>query len=330
MARYLISRLLVYVGVIFVGISICFIIPRFTPLDPVMTLIYRFSQYGQYYDPEAVGRMIESLKELYGLKGSIWDQYITFWRRLFSFDLGPSLTYFPISVVEIINRALPWTLSLLITTTILGWLIGNLLGGIAGYFSNKRWAKVLEIIATTIYPIPYYILSLILIILLTYLFPLFPAFGTPSISPSLSIEFITSYIYHSFLPALSLILINYGWWFISMRSLITRIINEDYVVFARAAGIPDRRIMWRYVIRNSLLPQVTGLSMSLAGIFNGALITEMVFSYPGIGWVLFNAITNGDFNLMMGILVYSIVAVASAALLLDLIYPLIDPRIRYR
>jgi len=270
------------------------------------------------------------MKELYGLKGSLLEQYVTFLRRLLTGDFGPSLVHFPIPAIRIVHKALPWTLSLLSISVIIGWLMGNLLGGIAGYFSDRKWAKSLGIFATAVYPIPYYIMALILIMLLTYILPIFPTYGAPPVLPSLSLTFILSYLHHTFLPALSLVLVNYGWWFLSMRSLITKTISEDYVEFAKVSGVPERRLLWRYVIRNSLLPQVTGLSVALGGIFNGALITEVVFSYPGIGWILYTSVMSGDFNLMMAITTYSIVAVATATLLLDLLYPLVDPRIRYR
>ena len=148
--------------------------------------------------------------------------------------------------------------------------------------------------------------------------------------PSLSLSFILDILKHAFLPALSLVIVSYGGWFVSMRALVINTMSEDYVAFAEAMGLSKYKIMFKYVIRNSLLPQVTGLIIQLGSIFNGALVTETVFSYPGLGSILYRAVSDGDFNLMMGIVVYSIIGVASAALVLDLIYPLVDPRIRYR
>lgn len=328
----MIPRILTYLLVIFIGITICFLIPRFTPLDPVLTVITRLSAYGEYYDPAALEQLIESMKEMYGLKGSVWEQYITFLKRLIIGDFGPSLSYFPNPAISIFYQALPWTIGLLSISTVISWIIGNFLGGIAGYFNERGWAKTLGIFATIVYPIPYYIMALILVIFFTYILRLFPAYGAFSIgiSPSLTLDFIINCLYHAFLPAFSLVIVGYGWWFLSMRALVINVKSEDYVAFAEATGISKSKLLYWYIIRNSLLPQVTGLSVSLGGIFSGALMTEAVFSYPGVGYILFESVLNGDFNLMMACVTYSIIAVATATLLIDIIYPLIDPRVRYR
>jgi len=330
--EYIIPRICTYVLVVFIGITICFFIPRFTPVDPVLAIINRLTESGQYYDPDALSQLIDSMKELYGLKGSLLDQYIAFLRRAFLGDFGPSLANFPTPAVSIMNRALPWTISLLFVSTIVAWLVGNLIGGIAGYFSERNWAKGLGAFATVVYPTPYYIMALLLIMSLSYAIPIFPSYGAISIgiNPSLSLEFILNYAYHAFLPALSLIIVGYGWWFLSMRSIVIHTKSEEYVQFGEMTGLPRRKLLLRYVIRNSLLPQVTGVSVALASIFSGAMITEVVFSYPGIGYILYQAVINGDFNLMMAVVTYSIIATATATLILDLIYPLIDPRIKYK
>lgn len=332
LTEYIIPRICTYILVIFIGITICFLIPRFTPLDPVLAVVNRLSQYGEYYDPQALQVLIESMKELYGLKGSLLDQYIAFLKRLAVGDFGPSLAYFPTPAVSIFQQSLPWTIGLLSMSTLISWILGNFIGGIAGYFSERRWAKTLGVFATIVYPIPYYIMALILIILLTYILPVFPSYGafTIATTPSLTLEFILDYLYHAFLPALSLVIVGYGWWFLSMRALVINTRSEDYVQFGEATGISRRKLLYQYVIRNSLLPQVTGLSVSIGGIFNGALITEAVFSYPGVGYILLESVLNGDFNLMMTSITYSIIAVATATLLIDLLYPFIDPRIRYK
>ncbi len=329
--RYILPRLIQYFIVIFIGITIVFLAPRFIPLDPVISVINRITAYGaQYMDPEALEKLTETLKELYGLKGSIFEQYIKFWKRLFRGDFGPSLTIFPTPVISIIKNSLPWTAGLLIIAALLSWSIGNILGGLAGYFSNKKWAKVLSVIAMVIYPIPYYIMALILIILFAYVFPIFPIVGGYSIGINPSFSFIFSLIKHAFLPALALVIVGIGWWFLSMRSLTSTITSEDYVVYAETMGIPKNKVLFQYVMKNSMLPQITNLALQIGGIFSGSLVTEYVFSYPGIGQVLYMAINNGDFNLLMGIVTFSILGIATAALLIDLLYPLFDPRVRYR
>jgi|YelNatPaOPRAMG01_1025707.scaffolds.fasta_scaffold00908_25 peptide/nickel transport system permease protein len=331
--RYIIPRLIQYFIVIFIGVTVVFLVPRFTPLDPVVTVLNRMTSYGaQYLDPSAIEKLKETMMELYGLKGSIWEQYLNFWKRLFKGDFGPSLSIFPTPVISIIANSLPWTAGLLVVVAILSWIIGNILGGIAGYYADRRWSKVMSIVAMSIYPIPYYIMALVLLILFAYIFPIFPMVGGYSIglTPSFSLEFIFNVIKHAFLPALSLILIGIGWWFLSMRSLTSTIVAEDFVTYAEVMGIPSRKILFQYVMRNGLLPQITNLALQIGGIFSGSLITETVFSYPGLGQLLYMAINNGDFNLIMGIAVLSIIGIATSALLIDLLYPLFDPRVRYR
>ena len=330
LTEYVIPRILTFISVIFIGITVCFVLPRLTPLDPVLVAINRFTEYGQYYDPESLELMIDSMKELYGLKGTILEQYVAFLRRAFTGDFGPSLINFPIPAVHLVRKALPWTIGLLSLSTIMSWLLGNFIGGVAGYFSEGKWAKALSVFATATYPIPYYIMALLLMVLLTYVFPVFPTYGATSLDPSLSLGFIIDYFYHAAVPSLSLVLVGYGWWFLSMRNIVLHTKQEEFVRYSQIMGLPKRTVLSRYVIRNSLLPQVTGLSVALGGIFSGSMITEVVFSYPGLGYVLLTSVNTGDFNLMMAITTYSIIAVATATLLLDLLYPLIDPRIRYK
>ena len=329
--RYIIPRLIQFFIVIFIGITITFIVPRITPIDPVEAVINRIMQYGVYMDASSIEQMRATLVDLYGLSGSVIEQYGRYLLRLVSGDLGPSLSMFPTPVTEIIYNALPWTLGLLLTSMMISWVIGNILGGVSGYFSEKKWSKAISMVATTVYPIPYYIMGLIMIILFVYLIPLFPMIGGFSIglTPSFSLGFIASLLKHAFLPALSLITIGCGWWFLSMKALSSTTKSEDFVQYAEASGIPRHKILFGYVIKNSMLPQVTQLALQIGGVFNGALVTEYLFSYPGLGQVLYIAITNGDFNLIMGISIFSVVAIALAALVVDLIYPLIDPRVSY-
>ncbi len=330
--KYLLQRVGQCLLVIFVGITITFIIPRLVPTDPVEVAIARASAAGQHTAPEAVEKIRQALTELYGIEGSIPQQYISFWKRLIRADLGPSYSSFPTPVVELIKRSLPWTAGLLLTSAVIAWIIGNFIGGVAGYFSTRRAARVLSVFAMAIRPIPYYIMAFVLLILFAYLLPIFPLSGALDIGvhPSFSLRFLTSLLTHAFLPSLSLVIVGAGGWFLGMESLVSNIIAEDYVVYAKTAGVSDRKLLSRYVMRNALLPQVTGLALQIGLIFNGALITEYVFSYPGLGYLAYNAIFSADYSLIIGIAIFSIVGVALAVLLVDLTYPLFDPRIQYR
>lgn len=328
--KYIIIRFIQTLIVIFIGITIVFFAPRFTPMDPVQSVIMRaYSQ--STVDPQVIQNLVETLKDLYGLRGSIWEQYFRFWKHLLMGDLGPSFTMFPTPVIEIILKALPWTVGLLLTSTLIAWIIGIILGTLVGYFPNNKFSKILSVIITCLYPVPYYIIALILIFIFCYIFPIFPLMGGVSIGlkPSFSWNFITSVIKHGFLPAVSLVIGTTCFIFMTQRALVSTLIGSDFVVFSEIAGLSRKKIFF-YLVRNSMLPQITDLALFLGSIFGGALMTEIVFSYPGIGQILYSAILQSDFNLIMGISIFSVVGVAFAAFILDLIYPLLDPRIRVR
>ncbi len=329
--RYLIPRLIQYFLVIFVGITAVFFIPRLSPSDPVQRTIAQLRSMGSYLDPASVDRMVADLTEMYGLEGSMIDQYGAFWARLFRGDFGVSFFQFPTPVLQLIKVALPWTATMLITTTLISWVVGNIVGGLAGYYSRTRWSKILDAIAMVIRPLPYYIFSFALLVLLAYVVRLFPVAGGVSIgrTPSLTWDYIRDVLRHAFLPAFSLTLLGGAVWFQTMKLIVQNVNAEDFVQYAKLGGIRENRIVPRYVIRNAMLPQVTSLALALGQIFSGALITEIVFSYPGLGTLLYNAITTGDYNLIMGITLLSIVAITTAILIIDLLYPLLDPRVRY-
>lgn len=327
--RYILKRLGQFVLVVVVGISITFFVTHLTPIDPVETTISAAAAFGST-SPEAIEMLRETLRELYGTEGNLLQQYTTFWRRIAVGDFGPSLSAFPTPVAQLIGRALPWTIGLLVTATLIAWVLGNILGGLAGYYRSNLLLRFSGVIAMGLHPIPYYIVAFVLLILFAYVWPIFPLSGgyRMNLSPGFDLRFIGSVIYHSVLPALSLILIGIGTWFMGMRALVSNIVTEDYVQYAELGGVDKNRILSRYVMRNALLPQMTGLAMSLGAIFNGAIITEEVFGYPGIGSLLIDAVHAGDYSLVLGITTISIVSVATAVLIIDLAYPLLDPRVK--
>lgn len=328
---YLIPRLIQYFLVIFVGVTAVFFIPRFLPSDPVNRTIAQLQSRGSYLDPKSIDEMVADLTELYGLEGSMFDQYIVFWQRLFRGDFGVSFFQFPTPVIELIATALPWTLGLVLTTTAIAWVVGNLSGGFAGYYSRKRWSRGLDAFAMVIRPMPYYIFAFMLLLLFAYVVQIFPVSGGAGLGrqPSLTWSYASDVIWHAFLPALSLVILGVAAWFQTMKLIVRNVTNADFVQYAKFGGIKERRIVNRYVIRNAMLPQITALALLLGQIFSGALITEIVFSYPGLGTLLYHAILTGDYNLIMGITVISIFAITTAILIIDLLYPLFDPRIRY-
>jgi peptide/nickel transport system permease protein len=257
-------------------------------------------------------------------------QYLSYLNRvILHLDFGPSFTYYPTPVSSMILNALPWTLGLLLISTIIAWILGNLVGVVAGYFHTYKAATVLEVVGILLYPIPYYILAVSVILLLAYVLPIFPLSPTFPVG-EISLAKVGTIVYDSILPALTLVLAGFGWNILSMKALAVAAAEEPYVTFARLKGTSNWTRMWCYVFRNAMLPQVTALALSLGTVFNGALITEILFSYPGVGLVMRTAASSGDYNVLYGAITLSIFAVATAGLAIDLIYPLLDPRIRHR
>jgi peptide/nickel transport system permease protein len=330
--RYLIPRLVQYVLVIWLGITVVFLIPRLTPNDPIMRMIGEMRGRGSTLEPGAMDGIISDLTEMYGLNGSWLDQYWAFWGRLFRGDFGVSFFQFPTRVNKLITTAMPWTLGLLLSTTAISWIAGNLIGGLAGYHSRKGWSRTLDAIAMVIRPLPYYIFSFaLLLIFASMIFRWFPVAGGSSMGalPTFTWAFIKDVLWHSFLPAFSLSLLGGAVTFQTMKLIVQNINAENFVQYAKFGGVTENRIVGKYIIRNALLPQITALALSLGQIFSGALITEIVFSYPGLGSLLYSAIVNGDYNLIMGITIFSIVGLTTTILIVDLTYPLFDPRVRY-
>jgi peptide/nickel transport system permease protein len=330
--RYLVPRLVQYFAVIFIGVTVTFIIPRLAPTNPVESQIGLMTSSGQSVDPTAIEHLRESLTEMYGLSGSPIDQYFAFWGRLFSGDLGPSLSSFPTPVSELVGQAMPWTLGIVVAAALITWILGNMLGVVASYYPNSRALGVVDVTSQAVRPIPYYVVAIVLLVAFAHTLPFFPFAGAYSrgVSPSWTPAFIADYLYHATLPALTLIMVGFGGWFLGMRALTSNVISEDYVVYAETAGIRPRRVLSHYVTRNAMLPQVTGLAMELGSVFSGALIMEVVFGYPGIGTLSLQAVQRNDYSLMMGVTLYSIIGVATAVLIIDLLYPLLDPRVRYQ
>lgn len=326
---FVLKRFGQFLLVVFLGVTITFFVTHLTPIDPVEESIGAITQMGQS-DPNAIELMRQSLRELYGMQGSIWQQYLHFWLRLATGDLGPSLSAFPTPVSNIILRSLPWTIGLMTVSTLITFVLGNAIGALAGYYRKDMVLKAVSLVFIALLPIPYYILAFVLLIVFGYLWPVLPINGGYEMNANLDLSFalIFDILKHSVLPALSLILVGAGSWLIGMRALVSNIITDDYVVFAELGGVPKRKILRSYIARNAMVPQFTGLAMSLGAIFNGTVITEIVFGYPGIGNLLISAVHAGDYSLVLGLSALSIVGVAAAVFIIDILSPLIDPRIK--
>jgi peptide/nickel transport system permease protein len=322
MRRYFGRKLLTY-GLTFVlAVTIDWMIPRFMPGDPIQTMLSRAS-----LRPEAAEAMHGYYTEAFGLDRPIWQQYLSFWNALLHGDLGTSIWLFPQPVSEIIWDALPYTLALLVPAIVLGWIAGNKFGA---YAARRKWLD------NTILPVgyvltatPYMWLGMLLAWSLGIAAGIFPASGGYSLSlePSWSWDFFVSALRHWFLPFASLFLVGFGGWAIGMRNMIIYELEADYAHYLGALGAPSRLIR-KYAFRNAMLPQLTGLALSLGVIVAGALVTEIVFAYPGLGYLILQAIQNEDFFLLQGIFLFIIIGVLIANFIIDIVYVLVDPRTR--
>nr|WP_202422486.1 ABC transporter permease [Nocardiopsis alba] len=300
-------------------------IPRFMPGDPVRSMLSRAS----VSDPEALERMTAYYNEVFGLDTPLHQQYFAFWAGLFRGDLGVSVWLYPEPVVDIILRHVPFTLGLLLPAIILSWIIGNRLGAFAAR------SKVLD---NTVLPIgyiltatPYMWLALLLAWALGVVGGFFPTAGGYSfaLTPSWTWGFFTNLVSHWFLPFLSMFVVALGGWAIGMRNMIIYELEADYSNYLQALGAP-RRLIRRYAFRNAMLPQITGLAVQLGTIIAGALLTEVVFNYPGLGTLILNSLNNNDFFLLQGIFLFVVVGVLIANFIIDIVYVLVDPRTRVR
>ncbi|NAZ25167.1 MAG: ABC transporter permease subunit [Thermofilum sp.] len=325
--RYLIERFTIYLLTVYISFTIVFVLPRLVPGDPLTIYYARLRDIGSV---QGVEQMIEEYRKMLGLDKDLFTQYVSYIRSLLRGDLGYSIGNFPAKVSDMIADALPWSIGLLSVTTILSWLIGTLLGAISGW-RGGRLSRIFSIGALFLSNLPYYVLAIILVFVFAYTLRWFPSTGGYSVgmTPRLSIDFILNVIWHSVLPALSIILSSLAWWYLSMRSMVATVKGEDFVVFAEAKGLPQKDIMWNYGVRNAILPQVTGLALEMSRIFAGALVTEVIFGYPGLGTLIVTGLRTLDYFLIQGTILLSIFAVATATFLVELIYPLLDPRIRY-
>jgi len=294
------------------------------PGDPVQSLI---AKNQGMISAEAM----QSLYTLFGLdkNESLISQYFDYWGQLFRGDLGISFTFFPSPVSELIGDSLPWTIILVGITTIVGFALGTGLGVVAGW-KRGSWVDGLLPVTTFLSSIPYFWLGLIALALLAGPGSFFPSSGgyDPGVVPGWDGGFIGSAIQHSLLPAITILISSMGSWILGMRNMMVTVASEDYVTVAHAKGLPERRVMVGYAARNALLPSVSGFALALGFIVGGTLLVEIVFSYPGVGYQLFQAVGSQDYPLMQGIFLIITLSVLVANLFADVAYLALDPRTR--
>ena len=327
--RYFGRRSATFLLTIFIASTLNFAITRLTPQDPVAALIGRMASRGRSVENGA--EIVALYRERLGLDAPLAQQYLNYLRDLLRGDLGYSLSFFPIKAEAVILRALPWTLGLLSLATLLAFVAGNLLGALAAWPQVPRGFRWLVYLTMPFSAVPYYLLALILVYLFALNWPLFPLGGAFTVGSTRGLDLATlgDLLRHATLPLLSVVLAVVGFWALSMRGIMTTVLGEDYLIYARARGLRPRRIFGHYAIRNAMLPQVTALAIDFGRLISGQVLVEIIFNYPGVGWVLYNALRTADFFVIQGVTLFMIFTVAVATLLLDLFYPLLDPRIRY-
>lgn len=327
--RYLLRKIGFYLVALWAAVTVNFLIPRLMPGDPVDILISKLGQHGPV-TPETR----HSIEALLGAdtSQSLWSQYGDYLRNLLHGDLGVSVTFFPASVSSIIAQTLPWTIGLVGLSTIISFLLGVGLGTLAGW-KRGSWLDNLIPVTTMFQSVPYFWLALILLFVFGSMWSIFPLNGgydVYTVTPGWNGPFLGSVIYYGTLPALTIILSSVGGWMLGMRNMMVSTLSEDYMVTAEAKGLRPGRIMRRYAARNAILPSISGFAISLGFVVAGSIVTEAVFSYPGIGSALLQAVGGNDYALMQGIFLVITLSVLGANLLVDVLYSVIDPRTRAR
>ncbi len=328
--RYVLQRLGLFVAVVWAAATLNFFLPRISGQDPVREKLMQQAASSGYVHT-GINEMVEEYQRQFGLDQPLWRQYLTYLENVARFDFGYSIANYPRTVVSILADSLPWTIGLLLITTILAFAIGTLAGALLAWPRSPRFLQYLFPPLLTLSAIPFFLLGLVLIYIFAFQLRLLPLFGgyTPGRFPELSLSFALDVGKHAVLPALSILLASLGFWALGMRGMMVTVEGEDYMTFAEAAGFKDRTLFFSYALRNALLPQTTALGLSLGQLLSGALLVEVIFSFPGIGSVLYNAIRQFDYFLIQGIVFTIVLGVTFATLILDLIYPLLDPRITY-
>jgi peptide/nickel transport system permease protein len=323
--RYLLRRIGFYLVALWVALTLNFLIPRLMPGDPVLLLIARLQ--GRL-EPEA----IDALRLQFGLgtHQSLITQYVNYLNDLVHGQFGISINYYPTPVAEVIGTGLPWTLTLVGMSAIISFVLGTTLGAIAAWRRGSWFDTIFSPLLTFFQAIPYFWLALLLLYILGLDLKWFPpGFGYDiSLEPGFNFDYILSIAYHAVLPAFTIVISSVAGWMLGMRNAMLTTLSEDYVLMAQAKGLSERRVLVTYAARNAILPNITGFAISLGFVIGGGLLTEIVFSYPGIGFILLSAVQAEDYPLMQAIFLLIAVIVLIANFLADLLYVVLDPRVR--
>lgn len=327
--RTLSKRLLFLLMVVWAASTITFFIPRISPKNPVRERFAELARTGGF-SPEDLEVIVADYSQRFGLDKPLMQQYFDYMWGIARFDLGISLNKFPKTVMQLIYESLPWTIGLVFVTTILAFILGNWLGALAAWPKSPNWLKNIATSFVLFQGVPPVLLGILLIFFIGFRLKLLPLGGAYSIGtvPDQSIGFYLDVLRHQLLPGIALVLGSVGGWVISMRGMGVTIQGEDYVTFAEHKGLGPRAIFRDYYLRNALLPQITGLALALGNLVTSAIVVEGIFALPGLGTMLNSAIRSNDFSVIYGIVLFITIAIATLMVIVEFLYPLLDPRIR--
>lgn len=326
--KYYLRKFGFYLIAFFAALTLNFAIPRLLPGDPVDIVLNRLASKGTV-QPETRAAIAAML----GQDGnqSLIEQYLSYLKNIFTGNWGVSVAYFPTPVLTVIKNALPWTVCLVGITTILSFILQQIMGIAAGWKHGRRFDSFIVPVSTVLQSVPYFWLALIFVFIFAKKlgwFPLSGGYDYQHLNPVLSPLFVASVLKYAFLPALTILVSSFGAGVVGMRNMMVSTLSEDYITTAEAKGLPERRIKWNYAARNAVLPSVSGFAVALGNVVGGSLLTETVFSYPGIGQQLLLAVQNNDYALMQGIFMIITTSVLVVNFIVDILYGFIDARTR--
>lgn len=327
--RIVAKRLSFFVLVVWAASTIVFFIPHLSSRNAIRERFGELARTGGF-SPGDIEKLIASMQQQFGLDRPLLEQYWHYLGNILRMDFGYSLSRYPMTVSDLIAQSLPWTIGLLLVTTIISFILGTLIGAVAAWPRAPRWLRSTATPFILLTGVPPVIMGILLLFFIGFKLKLLPLGGAYStgLVPNWSWGFFLDLMAHQILPALALILGSLGAWVLSMRGMGITIQGEDYVNFAEHKGLPGFRIFRDYYLRNALLPQITGFALALGTVVTSAIIVESIFGLPGIGTALNLAIRANDFPVIYGIVIFITIAIALLMMLLEFIYPLLDPRIR--
>lgn len=325
--RYILRRASFYLVALWASVTFNFIIPRLMPGNPAEAYIAKVRANN------VTPQFLHALEQEFGVNTGvpIWQQYFTYLGDVLHGNLGVATSQFPQNVSAVLAQGLPWTIGLVGVSVILSFLIGTLIGMLIAWKRGSVFDTTLPPILTFLSAIPYFWMALGLIYVFSIFWNVLPNEGGYDVYNTVigwNANFLVSLVHYGFLPVVTLVIGSLSGWVLTMRNTMVTTLAEDYVLMAQAKGLPERRVMFNYAARNAILPSITSFSISLGLVVSGALLTEIVFNYPGIGYYLYQAVQNNDYALIEGCFLVIALAVLIANFLSEMVYTLLDPRVR--